>query len=209
MRQLLPILLFVGCTADITDSSSDLRGHVDAVARLPGAIFTTLRDGTAVNANIYSDKADVYLDGGPKNPGDAALPEGDYVFEVTDPSGSVLLSTDPSGCRMFHVDIGGRITAVLGGACAHAWGNDVVRAGNMTVQLMPYDDTPNNGGEYKVSVTPAEAYQSFGDFEPRFTKTDNFKVLVQYGSVGGSDEVSGSCSGSGSGSGRGSGSGSA
>ncbi len=30
-----------------------------------GAIFTTLEDGTRVNANHYADERDVYLDGGP------------------------------------------------------------------------------------------------------------------------------------------------
>ena len=32
---------------------------------LPGAIFTTLEDGSRVNANIYEAMEDVYLDGGP------------------------------------------------------------------------------------------------------------------------------------------------
>ena len=30
-----------------------------------GAIFTTLEDGSRVNANIYPSKSEVYLDGGP------------------------------------------------------------------------------------------------------------------------------------------------
>ena len=32
---------------------------------MPGAIFTTLEDGSRVNHNIYEDPEDVYLDGGP------------------------------------------------------------------------------------------------------------------------------------------------
>src|ERR1051326_9026288 len=32
---------------------------------LTGAIFTTVSNGSAVHANIYSSKLDVYLDGGP------------------------------------------------------------------------------------------------------------------------------------------------
>lgn len=204
----LAVLLVAGCTADLNDSSSSVRNvDGDVVGPLPGAIFTTLRDGTRVNANIYADKADVYLDGGPRRTQDAALPEGDYVFQVTDPSGQTLLSTDSIACRGFHIDVGGRITAVLGGSCAHAWGNDLVRPGNMTVQLMPYDDTPNRGGEYKVWVTTADAYQQYGAFLPRYSKTDNFKVRVENGSGGGSDEGSGSGSDQGGGSGSGSGSG--
>ena len=62
---------------------------------LPGAIFTTMPDGSRVNANIYTNAYDVYLDGGPgpnAPPGAAGLPEGDYYFQVTDPSGKKLLS---------------------------------------------------------------------------------------------------------------------
>ena len=36
-----------------------------AAGPIPGAIFTTLSDGTRVNANIYDYEDDVYLDGGP------------------------------------------------------------------------------------------------------------------------------------------------
>lgn len=65
---------------------------------LSGAIFTTLENGSRVNANIFEAQEDVYLDGGPGQnapAGAAGLPEGDYYFQVTDPSGKVLLSLDP------------------------------------------------------------------------------------------------------------------
>lgn len=67
-----------------------------------GAIFTTLPDGSEVNYNIYASKDDVYLDGGPGvgAPQTAAgLDDGTYVFQVTDPSGKTLLSTDFGRCR--------------------------------------------------------------------------------------------------------------
>jgi hypothetical protein len=38
---------------------------LQASAAVSGAIFTTRADGTEVNYNIYSDKNDVYLNGGP------------------------------------------------------------------------------------------------------------------------------------------------
>ena len=70
-----------------------------ASAAVPGAILTTAVDGSIVNANVqYASKCDVYLDGGPGQhaPAKAAgLPEGDYYFQVTDPNGQTLLSTDP------------------------------------------------------------------------------------------------------------------
>jgi hypothetical protein len=71
-----------------------------------GAIFTTLADGSEVNYNIYPNKEAVYLDGGP-GPGApqtaAGLDDGTYVFQVTDPSGKTLLSTDAAICRQFTV----------------------------------------------------------------------------------------------------------
>ena len=119
-----------------------------------GAIFTTLSDGTEVNLNQFPTKEDVYLDGGP-GPGApqtaAGLDDGTYVFQVTDPSGKILLSTDLANCRQFNVS-GGIITGVVATGCQHVTGMDVDH-GATTVQLMPYLDTPNNGGVYKVWVT--------------------------------------------------------
>jgi hypothetical protein len=74
---------------------------------LSGAIFTTTPDGGIVNENVrYESKLEVYLDGGPppNAPQTAAgLPDGLYVFQITDPSGWVLLSDDPSKCRVMEV----------------------------------------------------------------------------------------------------------
>ena len=126
---------------------------------LSGAIFTTDVTGVPVNLNIYAAKEDVYLNGGPgiNAPDDAAgLPAGPYSFQVTDPSGKTLLSTDSVTCRQFTVDASGRIQSVApSGACAHATGTDGEDLG-ITVQLFPYNDTPNNGGVYKVWVSPTE-----------------------------------------------------
>jgi len=73
-----------------------------------GAIFTTTPNGGTVNANVqYSDKRQVYLDGGPRGNAPitaAGLPDGLYVFQITDPPGKVLLSDDPSKCRVVRVE---------------------------------------------------------------------------------------------------------
>lgn len=151
---------------------------------LSGAIFTTDSSGEPVNLNIYDAKEDVYLNGGPgiNAPDDAAgLPAGTYSFQVTDPSGKTLLSSDPVACRQFSVDGSGVITSVTpAGACAHEIGSDG-EDGGRTVQLFPYDDTPNNGGVYKVWVTPTEDLDcaepgNKNCFVPHHSKTDNFKV---------------------------------
>jgi hypothetical protein len=79
-----------------------------AGGNLSGAIFTTTPDGGIVNENVrYQSKLEVYLDGGPgpNAPQMAAgLPTGLYVFQVTDPSGKVLLSEDPAKCRIVWID---------------------------------------------------------------------------------------------------------
>jgi cysteine-rich repeat protein len=152
---------------------------------LTGAIFTSLVDGSSVNENLYDAKEDVYLDGGPGGnapPGAAALPEGDYYFQVTDPSGMTLLSSDDIACRSFHVGADGVIDSVdADSGCSHLTGIDGDHAdlGAITVQLMPYDDTPNPGGEYKVWVTDVLDYVAgtgVHGFVHADTVSDNFKV---------------------------------
>ena len=152
---------------------------------LSGAIFTTDVTGVPVNLNHYAAKQDVYLNGGPgiNAPDDAAgLPAGTYYFQVTDPSGKTLLSSDAIACRQFAVDASGVITAVVG-PCPHATGADG-EDGGRTVQLFPYNDTPNNGGVYKVWVTPiddldCDAPGNKHCFVPHHSKTDNFKVKAK------------------------------
>jgi hypothetical protein len=91
-----------------------------------GAIFTTLSDGSEVNLNLFPSKQAVYLDGGPGigAPATAAgLDDGTYVFQVTDPPGKTLLSTDQARCRQFTV-VGGLITGVVSaGGCQHLTGS--------------------------------------------------------------------------------------
>lgn len=173
-----------------------------ASAAPSGAIFTTLADGSEVNFNQFPDKSAVYLDGGP-GPGApveaAGLDDGTYVFQVTNPNGKTLLSTDPANCRQIIVS-GGIITGVVITGCQHLTGLDVDH-GATTVQLMPYNDTPNNGGVYKVWVTRVEDFLAgcaemgvadglavvdcgtdpgnLHGFRPDDSKTDNFKVKAR------------------------------
>lgn len=107
---LIPVIAFVASIivgTGILISGSD---HASAGAPVSGAIFTTTPDGSIVNENVhYNKKKEVYLDGGPppNAPQTAAgLPDGYYVFQVTDPSGGFLLSEDPSKCRIVRVSDG-------------------------------------------------------------------------------------------------------
>ena len=164
-------------------------GQLEQEARISGAIFTTTVDGARVDANIYAAKEDVYLDGGPGEnapPGAAGLPAGDYYFQVTNPNGRDLLSEDAITCRRVTISDDGVIVSVRNsGACAHATGidRDHAELGAITVQLMPYADTPNPGGEYKVWMTPVNLYDATyvrtHGFVPSDSKVDNFKVRVE------------------------------
>jgi len=178
-------------------SAVGLRAHAPS-----GAIFTTVADGSEVNFNHYPSKEAVYLDGGPGVGAPqhaAALDDGPYVFQVTDPSGRTLLSSDLAECRQFTVS-GGVIVSTAPSSCGHATGidQDHAAAGAITVQLFPFDDTPNHGGVYKAWVTPREDFlagcaalgvpdglavvdcgRNAGNlhgFIPAHSKTDNFKV---------------------------------
>ena len=170
---------------------------------LSGAIYTTTKDGTAVNANVYGSTADVYLSGGPQNLNAKGLPDGTYYFQVTDPSGKTLLSTDNAVCRQLTVT-GGRVTGSTGPACKHADGTFNPANGALPVQLAPFSLTPNAGNEYKAWLIPVSAATiSSADptvliFSRNNSKTDNFKaneVAVEQGSCQPSSSLSALVSG--------------
>ncbi|MBI2916513.1 MAG: hypothetical protein HYY01_00830 [Chloroflexi bacterium] len=150
-------------------------GMALGLSGLTGAIFTTDATGLVVNGNIYQNKCDVYLNGGPgpnAPPGAASLPNGQYYYQVTDPSGQTLLAGPgaPSGIP----DTASKVITVAGGIFS-------------LVQLCLYLDTPNQGGEYKAWVTAVGDFapgNGFHGFIPSKSKTDNFKVRA-----GGGPEV--------------------
>ncbi|HEY9400957.1 MAG TPA: hypothetical protein VIP76_05595 [Luteimonas sp.] len=149
-----------------------------ASAAINGAIFTTTADGQVVNGNNYAVKSDVYLMGGPTGaPCEAGkIDNGNYYFQVTSPSGASLLSTDAITDRGFSMLDG----LIVGYSGPH--GHSVGPCGSDTVQLIPFSNTPNEGGVYKVWVTHQEDYAPgsgrFG-FVPGNTKTDNFRIKPQ------------------------------
>ncbi|MDX6499298.1 MAG: hypothetical protein QOG23_2558 [Blastocatellia bacterium] len=126
----------------------------------PGAIFTTDTACAGTNVNIFTSKDGVYLNGGPKHPGAAALPDGSYFVQVTDPGGATLL--------------GKSLTAdfvIFGGIPAACYRlADLVASAGSGFTTNGYDDSPNNGGEYKVWVSLDSTFANSN------TKTDNFKV---------------------------------
>jgi len=173
-----------------------------ATAQISGSIFTSLDDGGNVNANLYDLKSDVYLNGGPQNEHSSGLPDGEYFYQVTSPNG-VLLSSDPADCRLLMVSGEAVMGSINGpGGCAgHANGLLNPSNGSIPTQLIPFDDTPNMGGEYKVWLIPnnhsgcAAAVDSTDPtvllFDNGCVKTDNFKVRENDSGVGPNGLVSG------------------
>lgn len=121
--------------------------HADANT---GAIWTTDVACGGININLFANKSDVYLNGGPNGNGQG-LADGNYFVKVTDPSGATLLG---------HVSASGAVHVTDGhfDACYNLY------------SLTAFDDTPNNGDEYKVWVSQDSEFGN-GD-----NKTDNFKV---------------------------------
>jgi hypothetical protein len=135
-----------------------------ATAQVTGALFTTDSTCTGVDLNIYTSKEAVWIDGGPTRKGLATgLPDGSYFVRVTSPDGKTILGeTAPT-----------ELVKVVNGefeACYQLTAILVSPGG-----ARGYDDTPNNGGEYKVWISQSS------DFPNRESKTDNFKVVPSAG----------------------------
>lgn len=160
-----------------------------AAAQVQGAIFTTNASGSQVDGNIYPDFTAPYLNGGPNNAqcsAGALVPDGDYYFQVTDPSGGTLLSNDAVEPNRRVTVTNGVITANLG---THSTGSTNA-CGSIAVALCT--DGTNDlcnasfNGEYKAWMTPVANYNescsasAFG-FCPSDSKTDNFRLRTQPG----------------------------
>jgi hypothetical protein len=179
--QLAAVVLCLVCALLFTSTTS--------AQQVTGAIYTTTSTGTTVNGNIYQSKGAVYLSGGPQNKnsaglGDSTLVPGYWVFQVTDPSGSVLLSLDSITCRVVYVNLNSGGNGVVDGnpvgspdstaggfgntSCYHADGTQDDFNGALPVQLCnpvnnclnntDFANTPNPGGEYKAWLTPVKDY---------------------------------------------------
>jgi hypothetical protein len=152
-----------------------------ANAPVSGAVFTTVdpdvdnsghclnggpgADAGLVNCNIYDDKQNVWLSGGPDG-NQPALADGTYVFAVLDPGGqgdandgadenlSDLAPTTITGAgddwtnRVFTVS-GGEISY---GGTTHTFDNAFTQSQYGKIRLFGYDNTTNLGGVYILSV---------------------------------------------------------
>ena len=84
----------------------------------------------------------------------AGVDDGVYVYQITNPSGTVILSKRHHRSPRVHRLSGGVIVSAtdhvtVAGDC-----------GGVRVQMFPFDDTPNNGGVYKALDHPQVRLQS-------------------------------------------------
>lgn len=132
-----------------------------ALANFSGAIYTTMADCTTVNGNIYEDKQDVYLNGGPQNSNASGLPANTVFYvKVTEPDGTLLSAVSTPDTITSDGD--GNLP------CTQLWG----LLHKQSDGTQGYDTTTNNGSEYKVWISTER------DFPHDDSKTDNFKVVV-------------------------------
>lgn len=147
------------------------------------SIFTTNKTGTVVNQNQFNTSTDVYISGGPQNQTHAGLVDGKYFFQVTDPSGKQLLSSDNAICRQ--LTVAGGVIVGASSPCPHANGT-FNPANSMTpVQLAPFATTTNPGLVFKVWLIAQTSSTSISTTDPKVinfsqkdAQTDNFRVQV-------------------------------
>jgi len=143
-------------------------GIATAGEPMSGAVFTTDSACTGVDLNLYAEKDDVYIDGGPHHEGAAGLPEGEYYVQVTEPNGDLLGTSIGSADETPVTVVGGEFVT------CYQLSAILLKASDST---QGYDDTGNPGGVYKVWVCTQD------DFSPSSCKTDNFKVKTDGGEV--------------------------
>ncbi|MEX0630355.1 MAG: hypothetical protein WEE67_08370 [Chloroflexota bacterium] len=150
-------LAVLGSTVAILLTASPALG-----APVSGAIFTTVAACDGTNVNIYSDKDDVYLDGGPVHEGAAGLPNGEYYVKVTEPDGTLLGTSIGSGDDTPVVVVGGEFVS------CYQLSSILIKDSDASAG---YDTSTNGGNVYKVWVC------TDSDFTESNCKTDNFKVI--------------------------------
>ena len=174
LASIMLILMLLSLTGALLLTSNIVLGTYPVT----GAIWTSDPHGERVNGNLYTNARKVYLAGGPHKEGSAGLPDGVYYFQVTDPAGKTLLSTDDLWKRSFEVK-DGYVFSIDGGT--HKFNDDTTRGYGIVVQLWPFKFTPNKGGVFKVWVTNVNDYtegQGCFGFISSLSKTDNFKARL-------------------------------
>lgn len=156
-------------------------------AQLAGTVTTVSAEGVPQDA--FDSLEAVFLGAGPTQepcPASSYLSDGLYYFQVTDPTGLELLSTDVVSERAVMVR-GGVIASYEG--TTHVTGG-VNACGSRAVSLMPYASAARCSTAYLVWMTPAGAFEGspdqvdfvcgdgcFHGFRPELSRT--FMVRVE------------------------------
>src|SRR5438105_5984241 len=163
----LAVAITVAGAAMVAKADALVLGPCPESGGPPGAVFTSDLDCKKVNGNIYALKTVVYLNGGSKA---ADRLDGNYYVRVLSPMGTLLGQS--SG-----------LVAFSPAECLQLW-SIVIKASDNS---QGYDDTDNNGGEYKVEVS------CDAGFLAAQTKSDNFKVRASVFCVGAGCPLAISC----------------
>jgi len=157
-----------------------------ALAQVPG-VLTTVGAGSTAQA-VFADKEDVFFTAGPTTAGCAFtqfLPDGPYDFQVTDLSGTRLLSSDPVAERLVTI-VNGVLASYSG--TTHATGAQGP-CGELAVGLAPFRDAGNLDATYLLWLTPVARFEGdatqidpvcgagcFHGFRPELSLTTSFRV---------------------------------
>jgi hypothetical protein len=142
-----------------------------------GAVEVVDASGAPVAGNVFTSRDQVFFTGGAFDAACSigALPDGTYVYQVTDASGATLLSGSP---RTFTAS-GGVIVSADGASSP----GSPTSCGSLVVSLAPFDRAPKGIGNYRLWVTPSGELQTsscgagcFFGFLPTFSTTETFAV---------------------------------
>lgn len=180
-------------------------GPVQVAGAAPPAAFTGTNPGvdsppplclnsgdTANNCNIYTDKNWAWLNAGPAGTATGSG-EGTFFFVVLEPGGGLndgedgVLSDTTPGPGPGQTGSGdtytNRVFRVQGGSVTYGGTHDQTgTGGDVKVRLAPYDDTSNNGGEYRIAICqlsddPAATAATWDyPVSSNQCKRDNFKI---------------------------------
>ncbi len=156
------------------------------LAQVSGSIATV--DSGGALRQVFAHREDVFLAvGSLAAPCRSAeyLPDGKYYFQVTDPSGKRLLSTDPVAERAVTVKSG--VISSYDGTTHTTDGRTV--CDSLAVSLMPFADAGSRKAAYVLWMTPTARFEGnpstvdpvcgdrcFHGFRPEFSRAFAFRV---------------------------------
>jgi len=175
-----------------------------ALAQVPGAVTTTTESGAA--QTVFADKSEVFFTAGPTAAPCAAtqfVNDGQYYFQVTDLSGTQLLSSDAASERLVTVHNGALATyngltheidiAEISEEASSGEEAEVAPVhgpcGALTVGVAPFRDAGSREASYLLWLTPIARFSGdatqidpvcgdgcFHGFRPEFSLTSAFRV---------------------------------